>query len=92
MATESPAPQDRPDRSINARNFVETLLERLESGGLNGIYVWFAGKPNAVIKRIGEGVYAVLLWREGVILELVADDGLNVKYSDIHYCQETAQE
>lgn len=68
------------------------MFEKLESGGLNGIYVWFASKPNIVIKRVDEGVYAVLLWREGVILELVVDSDLNVKYSDIHYCQETAQE
>jgi hypothetical protein len=85
LATETPKPGN------NVKKLVETILEKLEDGGLNGIYTWFAGKPNVIVNRVNKDVYAVLLWREGVVLELVVDDSLDVKYLDVHYCQESIQ-
>lgn len=82
-ATESP--------SHNVKNLVKAVLEKLEDGGLNGIYAWFAGRPNVIVNRIDRGVYTILLWREGVVLELMVDDNLDVKYVDVHYYQEPVQ-
>jgi hypothetical protein len=87
LATETPA--TKPGN--NVKKLVETILEKLEDGGLNGIYAWFAGRPNVIVNRVNKELYAVLLWREGVVLELVVDDSLDVKYVDVHYSQEPIQ-
>jgi hypothetical protein len=77
--------------SHDVKNLVRAVLKKLEEGGLNGIYAWFADRPNVIVNRVDSGLYSVLLWREGVVLELLVDDSLDVKYVDVHYYQEPVQ-
>jgi len=57
---------------------VEALLAKLEEGGVAGVHAWFVGRPNIIAKQEAGG-YRVLMWREGVALEIEVDEEGNVK-------------
>ena len=55
---------------VDVRNVVEKLLERLEEGGVDGVHAWFVGRPHILVQQQKAGRYNVLMWREGVAIEI----------------------
>jgi len=63
------------------RRMVESLLERLEEGGVCGVHAWFSGMPHILVRREADRrLYRVLMWREGVFLEFEVDEEESVKH------------
>jgi len=57
------------------RKMVKSLLERLEEGGVGGVHAWFSGMPHILVRHEADRrLYRVLMWREGVFLELEVDE------------------
>jgi hypothetical protein len=63
------------------RKLVESLLAKLEGEGVGGVYAWFRGMPHILVQREADRrLYKVLMWRDGVALELDVDEERNVKH------------
>ena len=63
---------------VDVRNVVEKLLERLEHEGVGNVYAWFAGRPH-IIAQVKNGRYVVLMWREGVAIEIELNENMEVE-------------
>ncbi len=57
------------------KKVVESLLNKLEEGGVGGVYAWFSGMPHILVQQEADRrLYKVLMWREGVALEFEVDE------------------
>ena len=60
---------------------VFSLIKKLENEGVSDgrrwLWVWFSGTPHVLLRRVEDG-YVLLLWREGVYVELTLDEDFNV--------------
>jgi len=61
---------------------VGELIKRLESEGVGGVYTWFADRPHVTMFRQFDD-YIVLLWRDGVVVEIRMDEKYNVKMVNV---------
>jgi hypothetical protein len=63
-----------------------SIIKKLEEEGITDgrhtLWAHFAKMPHVVIQRDGDG-YVVLLWREGVYVEITLDEDLNVTGFDV---------
>ena len=65
---------------------VFSLIKKLENEGVSDgrrwMWAWFSGTPHVLLKRVEDG-YVLLLWREGVYVEIMLDEGFNIIGLDV---------
>ena len=58
-----------------------SIIKKLENEGVTDGRRWlwasFSGTPHVLVRRVEDG-YVLLLWREGVYIELTLDEDFNV--------------
>jgi hypothetical protein len=62
------------------KKVVKELLARLEGEGVGGVHAWFSGMPHVLVHREADRRYKVLMWREGVALEIEVDEEGNAEH------------
>jgi len=62
------------------RSVVKELLAKLEGEGVGGVHAWFSGMPHILVQHEADGRYRVLMWREGVALEIEVDEEGNAEH------------
>ena len=78
-----------PGQAVGASPIKEkvfSLIKKLENEGVadgrRWIWTWFSGTPHVLLRRVEDG-YVLLLWREGVYVELTLDEDFNVISIDV---------
>ena len=78
-AAEAAAGQTAGVTPVKERIF--SIIKKLENEGVTDGRRWlwasFSGTPHVLVKRVEDG-YVLLLWREGVYVELTLDEDFNV--------------
>jgi hypothetical protein len=63
------------------KEIVFSIIRRLENEGVSDgrrwLWAWFNDVPHVLLRRV-EGGYVLLLWREGVYVEITLDEEFNV--------------
>jgi hypothetical protein len=80
------APGQAVGASPAVKERVFSLIKKLENEGVTDGRRWmwasFSGTPHVLLKRVEDG-YVLLLWREGVYVELTLDEDFNVISIDV---------
>jgi hypothetical protein len=74
------------DTSPAVKERIFSLIKKLENEGATDgrrwLWVWFSGTPHVLLRRVEDG-YVLLLWREGVYVEITLDEDFNVISIDV---------